>query len=327
MAHVFVTREIPGRALDMLRDAGHDVAVWPGELPPPPAELHAALTTSAAAMTMVTDQVTSQVMDEAGQLRILANMAVGYDNLNPSEAEQRGIWVSNTPGVLADTTADFAWSIMLAAARNVALSDRETRDGAWKTWSPTGYLGVDIHGATLGIIGLGEIGEAFARRASGFGMRVLYASRTRKPDLESAHGYEYVELNELLETADYVSLHVPLTGETRKMLGASEFARMKQSAILVNSARGGVIDQDALVDALHQGRPGGAALDVTDPEPLPADHPLFGFPQVVITPHIASASLATRSRMAEMAAENIIAALRGDTPPHAVNRPATPRQT
>lgn len=325
MARIFITREIPGEAAETLRDAGHEVAVWPGELPPPPGELADALRESDAAMTMVTDRVPAEVIDASPRLRVLANMAVGYDNVNPGEAAERGVWLTNTPGVLAETTADFAWSIMLSAARNVALSDRETREGKWKTWSPTGYLGVDIHGATLGVIGLGEIGEAVARRASGFAMKVLYHSRTRKEDLERSQGWEYASLEDLLERSDFVSLHVPLSPETRHYLGAEHFARMKPTAILVNTARGTVIDQDALVEALRKGRPGGAALDVTDPEPLPSDHPLFSFPNVVVTPHIASASLVTRSRMADMAARNILAVLEGKEPPNAVNRPANPR--
>jgi glyoxylate reductase len=326
MARIFITREIPGNAADTLREAGHDVTTWPGELPPPPDDLAKALAESDAAMTMVTDRVSAEVIDASPRLRILANMAVGYDNVNPTEAAERGVWLTNTPGVLAETTADFAWSIMLSAARNVALSDRETRDGKWKTWSPTGYLGVDIHGTTLGVIGLGEIGEAFARRASGFAMKVLYHSRTRKEDLERSEGWEYASLEDLLERSDYVSLHVPLTPDTRHYLGAEQFARMKPTAILVNTARGTVIDQAALVDALRNGRPGGAALDVTDPEPLPSDHPLFSFPNVVVTPHIASASLVTRSRMADMAARNILAVLEGNEPPNPVNRPANPRK-
>lgn len=325
MARIFITREIPGNAAHTLRDAGHEVSVWPGELPPPPDELAEALRASDAAMTMVTDRVPAEVIDASPRLRILANMAVGYDNVNPGEAAERGVWLTNTPGVLAETTADFAWSIMLSAARNVSLSDRETREGKWKTWSPTGYLGVDIHNATLGVIGLGEIGEAVARRASGFAMKVLYHSRTRKEDLERSQGWEYASLDDLLERSDFVSLHVPLNPETRHYLGAEHFARMKPTAVLVNTARGTVVDQDALVEALRNGRPGGAALDVTDPEPLPSDHPLFSFPNVVVTPHIASASLVTRSRMADIAARNILAVLEGNDPPNPVNRPSNPR--
>ena len=325
MARVFVTRTVPGRTLDILHDAGHETIVWPGELPPPPDDLAAALRDADAALTMVTDRVTGEMLEDSPSLRIIANMAVGYDNASPEAAARHGVWVTNTPGVLAETTADFAWSIMLAAARNVALSDRDTRAGGWKTWSPTGFLGVDLYRATLGVIGLGEIGEAFARRARGFDMHVLYASRTRKTEAERDYGFEWTSLADLLHRSDFISLHVPLNDETHHLMGPEQFARVKPGSVLVNTARGQVVDQDALVEALREGRLGGAALDVTDPEPLPLEHPLFSFPQVVITPHIASASLATRSRMGEMAAENIVDALAGKEPPHAVNRPVSPR--
>lgn len=325
MARVFVTRAVPGRALDLLRDAGHEIDLWPGELPPAPAELREALRDADAALTMVTDRIDGDLLESSTRLRVIANMAVGYDNVSPDEAAKHGVWLTNTPGVLAETTADFAWSIMLAAARKVALSDRDTRNGGWKTWSPTAFLGVDLYRATLGIIGLGEIGAAVARRARGFDMQVLYNSRSRKSDLERELGVEWTSLADLLERSDFVSLHVPLTDETRHLMSTQQFAGMKPGSILVNTARGGVVDQDALVEALRSERIGGAALDVTEPEPLPLDHALFRFPQVVITPHIASASLATRSRMAEMAAENIIAVLAGNEPLHAVNRPGAPR--
>ena len=314
MGKVFVTRQTPGRALDMLREAGHDVETWPGADAPPPEALAAGLAGADAALTMVVDHVTAAMLGGAKNLRVLANMAVGYDNLNPAEAAKRGIVVTNTPGVLAETTADMAWALLMAAARNVVASDRDTRAGGWTTWSPTAFLGVDVFGATLGIVGLGEIGEAMARRARGFEMRVLYASRTRKPEAEQRLGIEFATLDEVLGPADFVSLHTPLTEETRHLIGARELARMKRSAFLINTARGGVVDQDALIAALREGRIAGAALDVTDPEPLPLDNPLYSFPNVVITPHIASASLATRARMAEMAAANIIAVLAGRPP-------------
>lgn len=321
MPRVFVTRALPGDALERLRRAGHEVDLWPGELPPPPESLAEHLRDADAALTMVTDRVSNELLDSCPQLRVIANMAVGYDNVDPAGAAARGIWLTNTPGVLAETTADMAFALLLGAARNVALSDRDTRAGGWKTWSPTGFLGNDVHGATLGIIGLGEIGEAVARRARGFSMRLLYASRTRKPATEVALGLEWADLGSLLARSDFVSIHVPLRPETRHLLGVREFALMKPSAIFVNTARGTVIDQDALVGGLRAGRPGGAALDVTDPEPLPADHPLFAFPNVVITPHIASASHVTRARMAAMAAENIIATLAGGEPLNPVNQP------
>jgi glyoxylate reductase len=327
MGHVFITRAVPGRAVELLTAAGHSVESWPGDLPPPPETLAAKLARADAAFTTVVDFVSTDMLAAAPRLKIVANMAVGYDNVDPAAAAELGIWVTNTPGVLAETTADMAWALLMAAARNVVASDRDTRAGGWQTWSPTGFLGVDVFGATLGIVGLGEIGEAVARRATGFKMRVLYQSRTRKPALEADLGLEYRALPDLLAEADFVSLHTPLTPATRHLMGAGQFAAMKPSAILVNTSRGGVVDQDALIEALRSGSIAGAALDVTTPEPLPLDSPLYAFPNVVITPHIASASLATRSRMAEMAAENIIAVLEGTPPFHPVNHPPNPRHT
>lgn len=318
VTRVFITRAIPGRAVEQLRAAGHAVDVWPEASPPPAEVLEEELARSHGAMTMVVDRVTPEMLDGAPNLRIVANMAVGYDNIDPAEAAKRGIAVTNTPGVLAETTADMAWALLMAAARNVVASDRDTRAGGWTTWSPTGFLGTDVYGATLGIVGLGEIGEAVARRARGFDMRVLYTSRTRKPEAEERLGLVYAHLPELLEASDFVSLHTPLTPQTRRMIGGLELRLMKPTAILVNTARGGVVDQEALIEALREGRIGGAALDVTDPEPLPLHNPLYSFPNVIITPHIASASLATRSRMAEMAAANIIAVLAGRAPLHPV---------
>jgi glyoxylate reductase len=326
MGRIVVTRATPGRAVDLLRGAGHVVDVWPGATPPPPADLAAMLAGADGALTMVTDRVTPAMLAANPGLRIVANMAVGYDNIDPAAAGEAGVWVTNTPGILAETTADLAFGLLMAAARQIVLSDRDTRAGGWKAWSPTAFLGADVHGATLGIIGLGEIGTAVARRATGFRMRTLYTARTPKPEAERETGAVRADLDALLHESDFVSLHVPLTAETRHMLGDREFALMKRTAILVNTARGTVIDQDALVRALQAGRIAGAALDVTDPEPLPLDHALYTFPNVVITPHIASASLATRSRMAELAARNIIAVLAGSDPLTPVNRPAVPRR-
>ncbi|MCK9519538.1 MAG: D-glycerate dehydrogenase [Dehalococcoidia bacterium] len=319
MPHVFVTRRLPGRAVEQLRKAGHTVDVWEGELPPPPAELRARSLAADAVLALLTDRFDADLLEQASRLRIVANMAVGFDNIDPRVAADRGIWVTNTPGVLAETTADFAFALLLAAARNVVSSDRDTRAGGWKTWSPTAFLGPDVHRATLGIVGMGGIGQAVARRARGFEMRLLYTSRTRKPALERSLDIEWCTLESLLAGADFVSLHVPLSAETHHLIGARELALMQPSAILVNTARGQVVDQEALVDALRRGQLAGAALDVTDPEPLPLDHPLFSLPNVVITPHIASGSLATRARMAEMAAANIIAVLAGQKPPNPVN--------
>jgi len=326
MSRVFISREIPGHAPELLHAAGHDVDIWPESRPATRDELAAALANADAALTMVTDHIDGELLAASPRLRIIANLAVGYDNVDPAVAAEAGVWLTNTPGVLAETTADFAFALLLAAARHVVASDRDTRAGGWTTWSPTAFLGQDIHGATLGIVGMGEIGEAMARRAAGFDMRVLYASRTRKPQLESRYGYEWTTLDELLQQSDFVSLHTPLTPETRHLIGARELSLMKPTAILINTARGQVIDQDALVTALRSGRIAGAALDVTDPEPLPLDSPLYALSNVIITPHIASASLATRSRMAEMAVANILAVLAGKEPPNAVNRPQHPRR-
>lgn len=283
-------------------------------------ELAAALVDADAALTMVTDRFDAELLAGAPRLKVIANLAVGYDNVDPQMAADAGVWLTNTPGVLAETTADFAFALLMAAARQVVASDRDTRAGGWANWSPSAFLGQDVHASTLGIIGMGEIGRAMGRRASGFGMEVLYHSRTRQPELEARYGYAFLPLSALLERSDFVSIHTLLNAETRGLLGAREFEQMKPSAILINTARGMVVDQGALIAALQDGAIGGAALDVADPEPLPLDSPLFAMPNVIITPHIASASLATRSRMAEIAAQNIIAVLDGRTPPNAVNR-------
>lgn len=320
MGTVFLSRSVPGKTIAMLEEAGHTVDVWSAEFPPTPVLLRERLASADGVLAMLTDRFDASVFAGAPRLRIIANMAVGFDNVDVADAQAAGVWVTNTPGVLAETTADFAFALLLAAARNVATSERDTRAGGWKTWSPTGFLGPDVHGATLGIIGLGEIGRAVARRARGFDMRVLAHTRSERAT-DEALGISHVSLDRLLSEADFVSLHVPLTAETRHFMSTREFSLMKPTALLVNTARGGVIDQDALVDAIRSGTIAGAALDVTDPEPLPIEHPLFSLPNVLITPHIASASVATRARMAEMAATNIIAVWRGDEPPNAVVRP------
>ncbi|MGI8925721.1 MAG: 2-hydroxyacid dehydrogenase [Tepidiformaceae bacterium] len=325
MARVFITRAVPGDSPALLAAAGHEARTWPGELAPPPEALREELQDAAAVMAMVTDRMDAATFAAAPGLRIVANMAVGHDNVDPGVAAEAGVWLTNTPGVLAETTADHAFALMLAAARHVGASDRDTRAGGWRTWSPTAFLGHDVHGATLGIVGLGEIGSAVARRARGFAMHVLYHNRRPDAAAERALGVEYASLEDLLAAADFVTIHAPLTAATRHLMGGPQFALMKPSAIFVNTARGGIVDQEALVEALREGGIAGAALDVTEPEPLPLGHPLFALPNVLITPHIASASFATRARMAEMAARNIIVALAGERPPNAVNSPTNPR--
>jgi glyoxylate reductase len=242
------------------------------------------------------------------------------DNIDLVEATRRGIPVGHTPDVLTDATADFAFALLMAAARRVVEADRYVRAGHWKTWGPSTLLGAEVHGATLGIIGFGRIGQAVARRASGFGMRVLYFDHQADPGTipEGLHA-QSVDLDTLLRESDFVSLHVPLTDQTRKMFNAQLFAKMKPSAILINTARGPIVDQSALYDALSSGRLAAAGIDVCDPEPLPMDSPLMKLENLVIAPHIASAGKKTRERMAVMAAENLLAGLRGEKLPHCAN--------
>jgi len=308
----------------MLETAGHVVDVWPGDGPPPPAELLDHAATAEAVLAMLTDRFDAGVFAQLPALRVVANMAVGFDNIDAPAAAAAGVWATNTPGVLTETTADMAFALLLASARNVVLGDASVRAGEWRTWSPTGYMGFDVHGATLGIVGLGEIGQAVARRARGFGMTILATSRTRRAEVEADLGAHMVDLPELLATSDFVSLHCPLTPETRHLIGEVQLAAMKPTAILVNTARGPVVDQGALIAALHAGTIAGAAVDVADPEPVRPGDALLAAPNLVITPHIASASVATRSRMAEMAAANIIAVLGGERPPNPVNEVALP---
>ncbi len=315
---VFVTRELPGEALSRL-GAQVDLRVWDGELPPSRDMLLTEAAHAEGLVTLLTDRVDAGLLAVAPALRAVSNVAVGYDNIDVPACTARRIPVGNTPGVLTETTADFAFALLLGLARRVAEADAFVRKGQWRTWSPTLLLGSDVHGATLGIVGPGAIGAAVARRARGFGMRVLYVSREPKPALEAELGMTRVDKATLLAESDVVSLHVPLSAATRHWLGRAELAAMKPGALLVNTARGGVVDQEALIEALREGRLGGAALDVMEPEPLPADSPLVALPNVLLAPHIASASHATRGLMASMAVDNLLAALEGRRPPHCVN--------
>lgn len=270
-------------------------------------------------LCMLTDRIDGELLDAAPRLRAVSNYAVGYDNVDVAACTARGIPVGNTPGVLTETTADFAFALLLAAARRVVEADAFVRAGRWRSWQPGLLLGREVHGATLGIAGLGAIGQAVARRARGFGMRILYTSRTRRPELEAETSAVPVGKDELFSSADFLTLHLALTPETRHFVGARELSLMKPTAVLVNTARGGVIDQAALVEALRAGRPSFAALDVTDPEPPAPDEALLSLPNVLLAPHLGSASEATRGRMASLAVENLLAALEGRRPPHCVN--------
>jgi glyoxylate reductase len=306
MAKVFVTRRLPFEALDRLREV-HAVDEWPGDMPPTADEMHAGVADAEGLLSLVTDRVDAAVLDAAPRLRAIANMAVGTDNIDLEAAAERGIPVGNTPDVLTDATADLAFALLLALARKIVPGAAKVRDGEWRTWEPAGDLGADLAGATLGVIGWGRIGQAVALRAAGFGMQVIHSSRSSG-----------VQLEDLLARADFVSLHTPLTPDTRHLIDTEALARMQPTALLINTARGGVVDQDALREALHAGQIAGAALDVTDPEPLPSDHPLLDAPNLLVVPHVGSATVRTRAKMAAMAVENLLAALDGRPMPHPV---------
>jgi glyoxylate reductase len=272
-------------------------------------------------LCLLTDKIDAALMDTAGEsLKVISQMAVGFDNIDIAAATARGIPVGHTPGVLTDATADFTWTLLMAAARRVVEGDQFTRAGQWKTWEPMALLGADVAGATLGIIGFGRIGRAMARRAQGFDMRVLYYDElSRAEDLEASLGVEYVGLEQLLREADFVTLHTPLTDETYHLIGRAELQAMKPSAILINTSRGGVVDPEALYFALNTGEIAYAALDVTEPEPIPMDSPLLDLDNIIIAPHIASASITARTKMATMAAENLTAGLKGERLPNCAN--------
>ncbi len=315
---VYVTRHLPGGAPDLL--AQHtDVQVWEGELPPPREDLLRRAAACDGLLTLLTDRVDEELLDAAPRLFVVSNMATGFDNIDVAAASRRNVLVTRTPGVLSETVADFAFALLLAAARRLVEADRHVRRGLWKTWGPQMMLGQDVHGATLGIVGLGGVGAEMARRTRGLGMRVIYHSRTPKPALERRYRLTFLSLDDLLRQADFISLHVPLTAETRHLIGERELGMMKPTAVLVNTARGPLVDQAALYRALAEGRIAAAALDVTDPEPIAPDDPLLTLDNLIVTPHIASASVATRSRMAMLAAENLLAALRGRVPKDAAN--------
>jgi lactate dehydrogenase-like 2-hydroxyacid dehydrogenase len=304
MARCFVTRRIPGPALDRLADA-HEVEVWAHRLPPTAEELREHAAGAGGLLTLLTDTVDEQLLEAAPGLRAISNYAVGTDNVDLEAAGRRGIPVGNTPDVLTDATADLAFALLLALARRLAEGERDVREGEWITWEPDRALGAEVTGATLGIVGLGRIGRAVARRAEGFGMEVLHTARSGG-----------VPLGELLERSDFVSLHCPLTEDTRHLIGEDALARMKPTARLVNTARGPIVDPAALERALHARAIAGAALDVTEPEPLPADHPLLRAPNLLVVPHIGSATVGTRHRMSEMAVDNLLAGLAGEPMPH-----------
>ena len=308
----FVTRDLPGTALDRLR-ADHDVDVWPDRLPPPLDELRARSGAADAVLSLLTDPIDAAFFEACPSVRAVANYAVGVDNVDVAAATERGIQVGNTPGVLTDATADLTLALMLALMRRVLDGDRAVRAGEWLTWEPGFLLGRDLHGASVVVIGLGRIGQAVARRVEAFGAQVVPCGRDDDP-------------LELIAAADVVTIHAPLTAATRGLIDAAVLKAMKPTAYLVNAARGPIVDQPALLAALQAGEIAGAALDVTVPEPLPADDPLLGAPNLIVVPHIASATHATRGAMADLAVDNLLAALRGEPMPHCVNPEAVSRR-
>jgi glyoxylate reductase len=317
---VFVARRIPQKGLAMILEVC-DATVWPGELPPSRDELLRQVSSMHGILSLLTDRIDGEIMDAAGGgLKVISNHAVGVDNVDLVAATQRGIPVGNTPGILTDTTADFAFALLMAAARRVGEGERCVHAGGWKTWDPLFLLGMDIHAATLGIVGFGRIGREMARRAAGFDMRILFYDPAQNEDEETRRlGAHKVELDELLAGSDFVSVHTPLTEATFHLFNQVTLAKMRPGAILINTARGPVVDEQALYQALKDRTLAYAALDVTEKEPIPMSSPLLELDNILITPHIASASHATREKMATMAAENLIAGLRGERLPNCVN--------
>jgi glyoxylate reductase len=310
MARVFVTRRIPGEALDRLA-AAHQVEIWEGRLQPSHAKLLEKAADAEGLLCLLTDRIDRAVIECCANLRVISNYAVGVDNVDIEAATARGIPVGFTPDVLTEATADATFALLLACARRIVHGDHVVRAGRWLTWEPTLLLGQDVHGKTLGIVGMGRIGKAVARRAEGFGMAVIHHS--------SSSG---VPLEELLERSDFVSLHAPLRDETRGMIGEQQLRAMKPTAILVNTSRGGLVDTAALARALEKRWIAGAGLDVAEPEPVPKGHPLLDAPNLVLNPHIASASIEARCAMADLAVDNLLAGLAGETMPKCFNASA-----
>ncbi|GAB7389114.1 D-glycerate dehydrogenase [Bacillaceae bacterium] len=316
---VFVTRKIPEKAMRMLQERC-DVRSWQEEdIPVPHDVLKEELAEADGLFCLLTETIDAGLLEHARRLKVISNMAVGYNNIDVHAATRKGIMVTNTPGVLTETTADLTFALLMATARRLLEASAYLRRGEWKTWSPMLMTGQDVHGATIGIIGMGRIGEAVAKRAKGFDMRVLYYNRNRRPEVEEKLGATYADLPTLLKESDFVCVLTPYTPETHHLIGKDELALMKKTAVLINTSRGGVVDENALYEALTTGTIWAAGLDVFAQEPVPLDHPLLSLPNVVALPHIGSASVRTRTRMAELAAENLLQALAGHIPSNLVN--------
>jgi glyoxylate reductase len=315
---VAVTRPIPEAGMRILRESC-EIRLWDEELPPPPAQIDTLLEGVDGVLSLATDRIDGDMLDRHPGLKVISNFAVGYDNLDVAAATARGIAVCNTPGVLTNATAELAFSLLLSTSRRIPEAADYVRDGKWKTWGPLLLLGANVTGATIGIVGFGRIGQAVAKMASGFGMTIL--THDRSPETKDAHGLDvrFVDIDTLLAEADFVTLHVAYSPETHHLIDADALRKMKKTAILINTARGPVVDTEALVTALENGEIRAAGLDVTDPEPLPADHPLVAMPNCVVLPHIGSATMQSREAMATLAARNLVAVLEGRRPEAIVN--------
>ncbi|MBN8210430.1 D-glycerate dehydrogenase [Bacillus sp. NTK071] len=315
---IYITRKLPDEIVDRIRGE-YEVRMWHEEEVPVPREvLEEEVEHVDGLFCLLTEQIDQALLEKAHNLKVVANMAVGYNNIDVDEAKARGITVTNTPGVLTETTADLTFALMMAAARRLPEASDYLREGKWKTWSPMQLTGQDIHGATLGIIGLGRIGEAVAKRARGFDMNVIYHNRSRNHEAEEKLELQYVELDELLREADFICVLTPFTAETENMIGREQLALMKESAVLINTARGGIVNEEALYDALRNKEIWAAGLDVFAEEPVSVDHPLLTLPNLVTLPHIGSASIKTRMKMAEVAATNLMSVLDGKEAPNKV---------
>ena len=308
----FVSRKIFEEALQTIHMMA-DAEVWPDDLPPPHPTLLEKVRGVDGLLCLLTDRIDGELMEAAGpQLKVISQIAVGYENIDVEEATRRKIPVGYTPGVLTEATADLTFALLMAVARRVVDGAQAVRNGEWKTWHPLHFLGPDVHGSTLGVIGLGRIGFEVAKRGRGFNMKVLYSDVVRREDLEAEHGLTFVDMDTLLRESDYVTLHVNLTQETRHLINEDSLSKMKSSAILVNAARGPIVDPGALYKALRDGVIAAAALDVTEPEPIPVNDPLLTLDNCLIVPHIASASVPARREMSRIAAQNLVNGLRGE---------------
>ncbi|MEH7416230.1 D-glycerate dehydrogenase [Neobacillus drentensis] len=312
---VYITRKLPDEIINKLSQYFH-VRMWKEENIPVPREiLLKEIENIEGLICLLTDKIDEEVIRKAKQLKIISNLAVGYNNIDVQAAAKKEIIVTNTPGVLTETTADLTFALLMAAARRLVNASDSVRNGEWGAWSLMQHTGQDIFGATLGIIGLGRIGEALVKRANGFDMNVLYYNRTRKLEKEQELGIHYSELKDLLQQSDYVCLMLPYSPDVHHLIGKEELSLMKQSAILINTARGGIVDEEALYEALRNGDIWAAGLDVFEQEPIPMDHPLLSLSNVVTLPHIGSASVKTRMRMAHLAADNVVKVLYGGDAP------------